>query len=152
MRLLRDRRGIHTALIVALLLIVGLAVAAVVGHFAMMAGVSSARKAAFEIVGQPMISEGAKQLVFTVNNIGRSDATIKQVVVHGQAIDADNPPAGVTFSTTNIPRQARTTVTISGLDNAGITFGAGGLQYGDQVEVQVITDQGTFSFVAFVTE
>ena len=141
MRLFKDCRGIHTALIVALLLIVGLAVAAVVGHFAMMAGVASARKAAFEIVGQPMISVGADQLVFTVNNIGRSDATITAVIVKGVSITTDISP-------TTLPRQARTTVTVSGLSAKGVT----GLTWGDQCEVQVITDQGTFSFVAFVTE
>jgi len=139
MRLLKDRRGIHTAIIVALLLIVGLAVAAIVGHFAMMAGVASARKAAFEIVGQPMISVGTKKLVFTVNNIGRSDATISSVIVKGQT---------VTGLDIDVPRQARTTVEV---DLSGVWTNLN-LKWGDQCEVQVITDQGTFSFVAFVTE
>ena len=175
MRLFKDCRGIHTALIVALLLIVGLAVAAVVGHFAMMAGVASARKAAFEIVGQPLLSLKAyyndtsdtngAQLAVTINNIGRSDATIQYVIIKGNKyangqrvadLDGDGwKEQAVVFSTTSIPRQERTTLLIQNFDHDADGDGKLdnlGLTWGDQCEVQIVTDQGTFSFVAFVTE
>ena len=175
MKLLKDRRGIHTALIVALLLIVGLAVAAVVGHFAMMAGVSSARKAAFEVVGQPLMSVKAflnetsntrgAQLVVTVNNIGRSDATLQYVIIKGHKyvegqrvadLDGDGwQEQVVKINTLNILRQARTTLYIQNFDHDADGDGVLdnlGLTWGDQCEVQIVTDQGTFSFVAFVTE
>jgi len=145
--LLRDRRAISTAIVYVLIIVISIAAAAAIGGWIMYAGSTAARKAAIEVVGQPMISIGAQTLSFTVNNVGRADATIVNIKVAGVPYTSGITTyvKGEQQATLTIPRGERTTIEVANIDVTGWVSG-------DIKECQLVTDQGTVSFMAQVTE
>jgi len=148
--LLRDRRAISTAIVYVLIIVIAIAAAAAIGGWIMYAGSTAARKAAIEVVGQPMISIGAKTLSFTVNNVGRANATITNIKVAGAVYTTGittyvRGAAQTGAYALTIPRGERTTIEVANIDVAGWASG-------DIKECQLVTDQGTVSFMAQVTE
>lgn len=152
-KLIRSRRAISYGIIVALITIVAIASAALIAVWIFGAGAASTRKAAFEVVGVPLVSTTTQMLSVTVKNLGGIDAYIVRLIIGGQeATRWDVVKEKGSESSADIPKA--TTVTISVQLPPGVVNVQGNtnLKWGDSVNCQLITDQGTLPFTAYVTD
>lgn len=152
--LIKNRKAISYGIIVALITIVAIASSALIAVWIFGAGAASTRKAAFEVVGIPLISSTTNTLSLTVKNIGGIDAYIIKFIIGGQEVTSGwNVVREGGFPSNNIiPRATSVTISVANLPNNIINVQGTSIKWGDSVNCQLITDQGTLPFTAYVTD
>jgi hypothetical protein len=152
-KLIKNRKAISYGIVVALITIVAIASSALIAVWIFGAGAASTRKAAFEVVGIPLISNTTKTLSLTVKNIGGADAYILKLIVGGrEATSGWNITREGNIGSQFIPRATTVTISVKLPNNIVNTQGSSSIKLGDSVNCQLITDQGTLPFTAYVTD
>jgi hypothetical protein len=151
--LIKNRKAISYGIVVALITIVAIASSALIAVWIFGAGAASTRKAAFEVVGIPLISSTAETLSLTVKNIGGIDAHIVKLIIGGkEAISGLRIIKEGGDIAECIPRATTVTISVDLPDGVVNVQGSSSIKWGDSVNCQLITDQGTLPFTAYVTD
>lgn len=151
-KLIKNRKAISYGIVVALITIVAIASSALIAVWIFGAGAASTRKAAFEVVGIPLISSTTKTLSLTVKNIGGIDAYIIKLIIGGKEATSWSITREGASTSECIPRSTTVTISVGLPDGIVNVQGSNSIKLGDSVNCQLITDQGTLPFTAYVTD
>lgn len=154
-KLIRSRKAISYGIIVALITIVAIASAALIAVWIFGTGAASTRKATFEVVGVPLVSTTTQMLSITVKNLGGIDAYIVRFIIGGQEVTSGwsiIKEKGSESLPADIPKATTVTISVSLPTGVVNVQGSTNLKWGDSINCQLITDQGTLPFTAYVTD